>query len=293
MACRDEQVTLLKSVVSDSADELQIKLAAVGEERSALKSQLTKQQQLHQQVEHTVGLQLSALKEALAQANARLKAAGGKPVTVPKAASGGTGDDAALDQNTPCRNTAPSVLGPRSPDATEEGPPTPLSPGQAPLPKAPGSSWDGSDGPLQPVLCCSPLRIGGKGGKGADAQEEEEEAEPLDSPRSDLSGPSCCEADDVCERDSVVLHHHDGCGSPTTYRSRHSMRASAAAFGNRLARDNPLFRCSGESRRTARALASVDGGSVLNASMDDAPLMAGSGAAAFGLAKAQLEIQVG
>jgi hypothetical protein len=291
LACKDEQVSLLKAVVTDSGDELQATLVSVAEERAALRAQLTKQQHCEKQSERRSGQQLEALMAALAQANARLQAGGGKPVAVHKNAAGGGG---VADQGTPAaaRRAAPSVQGPRSPDTAEEGPPTPLSPGQAP--KAPGSSWDGSEGPMQPVQCLSPLRFGGKGAGAADDDEEEE---PLDSPRSDLSGPSCCGADDVGAA-RASRGGFDPAASPPRAAGR-GMTASAAFAGSRLARDNPLFRCSGESARRGGArgaLASVDGGSVLHASLaslDEASAMSGGGAAAFGLAQAQLEIQVG
>ncbi|KAI8462672.1 MAG: hypothetical protein J3K34DRAFT_175265 [Monoraphidium minutum] len=184
---------------------------------------------------------------------------------------------------------------------------------------APHATWATSPiaARLAPVRCSSPVACGGGLGGGGGAIEEE----PV-SPRSDLSGPTWgADASPAPSAGGACGATECGrCGSPASIVAGARARGSAV-FAGRLARDNPLFRSSIDaSRRGTRgggAAAgarggpgggrsgggggsvglSLDCGSLLRASMasldDMRSSLAGGGGAAFGLAQAQLEIQVG
>lgn len=293
LACKDEQIQALKSVVTKSPDELRAELVAAHDEKASLRAQLAQQQehQQHQeQQERWMGQQLIMLKAALVQANSRLKALGARPVAAAKA-EGCTQDAnhvAAMDQHllSPAR-MAPLYERP-SPDLSDGGPCTPLSPGQMPLMLQHsssvgddnlGSSWDCSATAVGLVRCSSPAVA--TECAGADRYADADEP---GSPHSDLSGPTCGGEEHACSCGDDMEDTREDSGA--------TVAAAAAEFSNRLARDNPLFRTSFESRRTGRGVASVEGSSVLlQASVEEGPLRV-SGRAAFGLAKAQLEIQV-
>lgn len=327
-------------------DEAHVQLAEARQEAAELRAALAKQRIRQEDAEDAAQQQLAALRAALAAANAQLKAAGARPL--PASAAGG--GDVAGDQQmlSPSGLAPPAKCGSPVPS---EGPPTPLSPGQAPmlLRQARASGNSSSDGGgaalagasgggarascasspgcvrLAPVRCCSPVACALSsryGAPGACAVQEEEEAA---SPRSDLSGPTfsaaggfasgACTGDDERPAAGGDYPYLDcaRCSSPGSLVASARARGSAA-FNGRLARDNPLFRCSAESARRpwrgggaglggaapgygAAALSSVDCGSTLRlslASVDEVRTsLPGGGAAAFGLAKAQLEIQVG
>jgi hypothetical protein len=271
VACKQEQVDCLKAALTECPDAAPKQAAAALEEAACLRAQLSKQQLAQRQQDRKAAQQLAALQAALAQANAHLKAVGVAPV----AAEGADCRDAttAVDQHMPFGS-----------DALEEGPPTPLSPGEQappPPPKGSASSWDGSEEPLQPLACCSPEKIG-RGGAGV--------CDAPYSPGSDLSGPN--EDHDAGEGEGAQRGSRSaGFGSLES-----DVRASAM-FGSRFARNNPLF-CSNsaESRRTACGLASGEG--LLQTSLSEGLAMSGPaissrGVATLGLVQTQLEIQVG
>jgi hypothetical protein len=328
VTCKEEQVRVIRAVLeTQSPSELPGQLAAAQQDGAELRASLARQQIQQEDAARIAAQQLAQLAAALAEANARLKAAGARPVPAPRGcvAAAGPACDVAADQQL----LSPAPLRERGSPDPSEGPPTPLSPGQSPmlLRQARGSGGGSSGGSgggggvavrsswscspsaarLAPVRCCSPIgcdkRLGGK--------EMDEEDAPC-SPRSDLSGPTFGGVGGCGDEPGTSGFGFAACGrcsSPGAVVAGARARASAA-FSGRLARDNPLFRCSMESRRLGRSttgggyagcsavsLSSLDAGSMLRASMasldDLRGSIAGGGAAAFGLAKAQLEIQVG
>jgi hypothetical protein len=286
VACKQEQIECLRAALAESPDAAPRQAAAALEEAATLRAQLAKQQLAAQARERRAAQQVAGLEAALARANAQLNAAGALPVA---AHDGGCDAAAAADQHAlspPSRLHARAL---RGDDASEEGPPTPLSPGGlAPpqLPKGSASSWDGSEDPLQPLPGCSPVRVRkGECGGGKERAGGTGECDLPTSPRSDLSGP---DGDDGGGEEG---HSGPHAGRVPAFAAPGSACASAV-FGGRFARDNPLFCCSSvELRRAPRTLAGAEG-TDLNASLDEAPLLTSRSAAVLGLAQAQLEIQV-
>ena len=259
-----------------------MRLVVAHEERGLLKEQLVGARRREQVADAKAAAQLALLRAALARANAQLKAAGGAPVELP----GGGGRRGGEDQGARGGAAgAPGRLQPlveqRSTDVAE-GPSTPLSPGQAASKPTGSSSWDSSDAcsVRPPLLCASPAaaRGGGALDGGADGSDGE-----IDSPRSDLSGPSCSGGADegATSRGAGALAGLARCASPA---------AGRPSGGGRLApRDNPLFlpECPrpGGGRGSYGFGASASGGLC-------AVEEGGEGAAALSLAQAQLEIQL-
>ncbi|GBF88459.1 hypothetical protein Rsub_01172 [Raphidocelis subcapitata] len=295
LACKDEQIHCLKAVVAEGPDELPRQLVAAQEERAELRAQLGKLQRQQQLRDQAAAAQVAALRAALANANARLKAAGG--AAAPPSGSSGDVGGGAVDQGAQQQQQQHEL---RSPSLASDGPPTPLSPGQATptLQKHCTSSWDGIDEPLGPVLCRSPvavrkgLRVSGARGSGDGGGDDSMEPVEPDSPRSDLSGPIRASEDGAITAGAVDGTVH---GDASCRAGGAGGVGERAAFSARLACNNPLFRDSADSRR---ALASLEGSALLRASsvasLDGRSGFTASsgGAAAFGLAKAQLEIQL-